>query len=178
MIRCFSVYFTIGNKMSKLDCVIVGNVVIHPALAEFLKRSHYFMSYEPDKETITLSVNDGDGGKNLIEIRNASHENALKLAKELGLKTRNLDQDHACSWSKYYEVLHLYHDGSDDAEWLRVEIFKLGIPCRVRKNAILKSWDLVMGQYSYKPPMWTVQKTLEQIKLYNKEYEPSFDVGF
>jgi len=164
--------------MSKLDCVIVGNVVIHPALAEYLKRSHYYMKYDQEKETITLSVNDGGGGVDLIEVRNASHENALKLARELDLRSSDKDIDRACFWSKYHPVLHFYHDCSDDAEWLRVEIFKLGIPCRVRKNAVLKSWDLNMGQYSYKPPMWTVQKTLEQVKLYNKEYEPSLDVGF
>lgn len=164
--------------MSNLDRVIVGNVVIYPALAEFLKRSHYFMKYDPDKETITLSVNDGDGGKDLIQIRHASYENAVKFAKELGLKTQNRDQDNACSWSKYYEVLHLYHDGREEAEWLRIEIFKLGIPCRVNGHFSIKSWELHMGQGSYKPPMWTAVKVLEEIKRLNTDYEPSLDVGF
>ena len=100
--------------MSKLDRVIVGNVVIYPALAEFLKRSCYYLGYDPDKELITLFANDGGGGQDLMQIRNASHENALKLAKELGLKTQNLDQDHACSWGKYYDVLHLYHNDSEE----------------------------------------------------------------
>ncbi len=165
--------------MSKLDRIIVGNVVIYPALAEFLKRSHYFMKYDPEKEMITLSVNDGDGGKDLIEIRNASHENALKLAKELGWKTRNTDKDYACSWSKYYEVLHLYHNGSEEAEWLRVEIFKLGIPCRVREMVTEKPWALHMGQGSYKPPMWTAKKVLEEIRErnFNKEHEPTLDIN-
>lgn len=160
--------------MSNLDRVIVGNVVIYPALAEFLKRSHYFMKYDPDKETITLSVNDGDGGRDLIQIRHASYENAVKFASNLGLKSPGP----SCFWSKYCEVLHLYHNGSEEAEWLRIEIFKLGIPCRVRKMVTEKPWALHMGQGSYKPPMWTAAKVVEEIKRWNKDYQPSLDVGF
>jgi len=164
--------------MSKLDRVIVGNVVINAfTLSKFLKRSHYFMNYDPDKEKITLTVNDGDGGRDLIEIRNASHENAVKFAKELGLKNSNIDQEHACSWSKYHEVLHLYHNGSEEAEWLRIEIFKLGIPCRVRQMVSERPWALHMGQGSYGSAMWTAAKVLEEIKRYNHE-EPTLDVGF
>jgi len=162
---------------SKLDLVIVGNVVIYPALAKFLKRSHYYMKYDQETERITLSVNDGDGGRCLLEVRNASHENAIKLAKELGLKSSDRDPEHACFWHKYSEVLHLYHDRSEDAEWLRIEIFKLGIPCRVRE--IAKSpWALHMGQGSYKPPMWTAAKVVEEIRERNKEHVLSLDVGF
>ena len=139
------------------------------------------MKYDMEKETITFSVNDGEGGLNLIEIRNASHENAVKLAKELGLKTSNTDQEHACSWGKYYEVLRLYHDGSTEAEWLRIEIFKLGIPCRVREIAKIakESWALSMCQGCYKPPMWTAAKVLEEIKSrnYNSSHEPTLDVS-
>mgnify|MGYP001588210629 CR=1 FL=1 len=178
MVTCLTSCFARGINMSNLSNVIVGNVVIHPALVEFLKRSHYFMKYDQDKETITLSVNDGDGGKTLIEIRNASHENAVKLAEKLDLKSSDRYLDHACFWSKYYEVLHLYHNGSEEAEWLRIEIFKLGIPCRVRKMVTEKPWALHMGQGSYKPPMWTATKVVEEIKRWNKDYQPSLDVGF
>ncbi len=165
--------------MSKLDLVIVGNVVIHSALAEFLKRSEYYMGYDQEKETITLSVNDGDGRKCLMEIRNASHENAVKLAKNLHLESSDRDPDHSCFWSKYNSVLHLLHDGSEDAEWLRIEIFKLGIPCRVRKFRPLpqRGWELHMGG-SYGPPMWSGPKTLEEIKRSHKGHEASLDVGF
>lgn len=165
--------------MSKLGKVIIGNVVIHPAdLAKFLKRSHYYMSYDSHKEKITLSVNDGDGGIDLLEIRNASHENALKLAKELGLKSSDRDPEHSCFWSKYYEVLHLYHDSSGEVEWLRVEIFKLGIPCRVRKVAHGR-WALHIGQYSYKPPMWSVEKVLGELAEmnFNGDHERNLDIN-
>src|SRR3989338_285367 len=162
-------------KMSKLDLIIVGNIVIYPALAKFLKRSHYYMKYDQEEERITFSVNDGDGGRCLFEVRNASHENALKLAKELVLKSLDRDPEHACFWSKYYEVLHLFHDGSEEAEWLRIEIFKLGIACRVRKTS--RIWALHMGQYSYGPTMWTAAQALEEIKRYNHE-EPALDVVF
>ena len=174
-----SCFTTKRINVSNLNRIIVGNVVIHPALAEFLKRSCYYMGYDPDKELITLFANDGGGGQDLMQIRNASHENALKLAKELGLKTQNLDQDHACSWDKYCEVLHFYHNGSEEAEWLRIEIFKLGIPCRVRKIVTEKPWALHMCQGSYGPTMWTVKKLLKEIKErnFNKKHEPTLDIN-
>lgn len=164
--------------MSKLDLVIVGNAVIHPALVEFLKRSHYYMSYESNTETITFSVNDGGGGKILFEIRNASHENALKLAKVLGLKSSDREPDRACFWSKYSQVLHLLHNGSTDAEWLRIEIFKLGIPCRVQEITGSRPWELRMDQYSYTPPSWSAPKVLEEIERRNKQEVRCLDIGF
>jgi hypothetical protein len=162
-------------EMPNLDRVIVGNVVIHPTLTEFLKRSCYYLKYDQDKETIILSANDGYGGKTLMEIRNASHENAKKLAKNLGMESPGT----SCFWSKYSEVLHLLHDGSEEAEWLRIEIFKLGIPCRVMKSANVKGWRLQMGQGSYGPPMWTAKKVLVEIKTrnYDKDHEPSLDIN-
>ncbi len=177
-------YITEDKIMSKLDRIIVGNTVIYPALAEFLKRSHYFMSYDPKKEVITLSANHGGGGQDLFEIRNASHENAVKLAKELGLTTRNEDREHACAWGKYYEVLRLLHDGSTEAEWLRIEIFKLGIPCRVREiqpslDIATNCWALHMCGAAYTPPMWKVVKVLDEIKSrnFNQSHKPTLDIS-
>jgi hypothetical protein len=162
--------------MSKLDLVIVGNIVIYPALAKFLKKSCYYMKYDQEKETIRFFANDGDGGETLMEIRNASHENALKIAKILDLTSQNKYPDQACFWSKYHEVLHLVLDGSEEAEWLRVEIFKLGIACRVSMFRSLKGWELHKGQYCYGPPMWIAAKVLEEIKRYNQE-QPTLDIN-
>jgi len=148
--------------MDPLARVIVGNVVIYPAtLRQFLKKSHYFMTYHPDTERITFEANHWYGGVILFEIRNASHENAQKLATELGLAS---DSPKSCHWGKYNPVLNLQHNGSPEAEQLRVEMLRLSVPFVVVKTDGTEPFALTNGQGMHKSPMWNVESMLKIIR--------------
>ena len=125
--------------------VKIGNVVINPgALRRFLKKSNYWLDYDPDKETITLNVNHRVGGEVLLEIRNAPHESAVKLAHLLHFKG---DKD-ALLWSgPYYNILSLSHDGSAEAEMLRMEMLRLNVVFVLVKQA--SELELSDGRYRY-----------------------------
>ena len=140
--------------------VIAGNVVFHPnVIREFLAKSHYFLTYKPDEEKAELWVNHGAGGKLLLEIRQFPYESAAKLAEGLGLKGDRTETP--LSWSKYNPVLHLEHDGGPDAETLRMEMLRLGIPHTVWRG---NRFCLNTGGFLYMPPMWTIPQMLDVIR--------------
>lgn len=146
---------------SNLERVIVGNVVLHGSvIRRYLKKSVYLLKYNPDTETISLCANHGGGGEALMEIRNASHESAVKLAKELGLEDRGGSTE--CCWSKWNPILTLYHDGSEEAESFRIEMLKLGLPFTLFKKA--EEWGVSFGQGSHTPPMWKADVVLDLIR--------------
>lgn len=157
------------NRMGNLlNRVIVGNLVINPRiLREFLKKSHYFLSYKAEMETIEFQVNDGDGGMTIMEIRNSSYENAVKLAEGLGLSSIDKADKLPTFWSKYNPIFFLYNDGSEDAERLRMEMLRLGLPFRDRGSYYeggRQCWAWSTGGHIYIPSMWTVDKVLEEIR--------------
>jgi hypothetical protein len=127
------------------------------------------MSYEAEKETITFSINDDNGGRDLFYIRNASYESAVKLAEGLGLDDDGIRQP--ICWSKWNPVYKLDYDKSEDAEKLRIEIVSLGLPLRIQK--ISSGWAWYNNGCVYRPPTWTVDKVLKEIrkeaKLYQKQ---------
>ena len=141
--------------MSNLSKVIVGGpIVLNPTvLGEVLKGSCFYMHYDKDKEIAKLFHNNGkSGGRDILEIRNVSHESVTKLAEGMGLKP-DFDRDTCCFWSKNLSIIHLYHDGSADAERIRIEAYRLNIECRV---VIIKKgpWRLYHGMYEYSPNSW------------------------
>lgn len=153
-----------------LERVIVGNVVLHGrVLRRYLKKSSYWLTYKPDIETIRLSANHGGGGELLLEIRNASHESAAKLAEELGFVDNSGPCE--CLWSKCNPVLTLYHDGSAEAESFRMEILKLGLPFTLFKNA--EEWGVVtgMGGKLTSGAGWTPEKVFDEIRDVAKRWE-------
>ena len=148
--------------------VIVGNIAINPSVVrEFLKKSHYFMTYKPETETIVLTANHGNGGVDLLSVRNASYENAVKLAEGLGLLSDG--RTTPLMWSKWNPIYRLSYDGSEDAERLRMEMLRLELPVIVRAGGYYsvrgeKSWAWENGCYIYMPPMWTVDMVIDEIR--------------
>ncbi|HBX58314.1 MAG: hypothetical protein UW46_C0017G0005 [Candidatus Yanofskybacteria bacterium GW2011_GWF1_44_227] len=114
--------------------MILHNVAIDIAvLRQFLIKSHYFMSYDPVKETVKLSVNDGGGGESILEIRDASWEAAQRLAELLDLKPTD-DMPNPTSWSRYIPTLKICHDGSPLADMIEQKLYRSKIPFKVVRN--------------------------------------------
>ena len=152
--------------------VIVGNIVFHPeVLRDFLKKSHYFMLYKAETETIIFKANDDSGGREIFSIRNASYENAAKLAVGLGL-TGDGVRPYLC-WTKWNPSYKLDHDGSEDAEKLRMEMLSLGMPFKLHKTS--KEWSWNNGRGVYQSPMWTVGKVLVEIRKEAELYKKQLD---
>lgn len=148
--------------------VLIGTVLFNPGIIrQYLKKSHYFLTYDPNKETLTLTVNHGFGGQNLFEVRNASHENAKKLAEGLGL-TADDKTESPLIWGKWNPVLRLYHDGTADAEMLHTEMLRLEIPHTILTS---DSIGLADSRGLHKPPLWTVPQMLQIIKETAEHYK-------
>ena len=150
--------------MKDLNRVIVGNVVLHGiGIRKFLKKSCYSLSYDPEKETIPFK---GDGGELLMEVRNASHESAVKLSEQLGLeRSNNLS---VCDWSKWNPQAELEHDGSEDADRLQAEIQKVGIPLKVRSSSSLV---LLFGGNYRKDCGFSIDQMLNVVRVAAERYQ-------
>ncbi len=150
-----------------LGKLVIGNAVIDArSLRDFLIKSHYWLTFEPKDGTIRLSANHNAGGVCLLEVRNASHENAVRLAEELGLKSDG--RDPAVSWTKWNPVLELDHDGSESAERLRIEMLRLGIPFRLVSGC--RELALIANQGRHTPPMWSEEAMLGVIRKTAADY--------
>lgn len=148
--------------------VIIGDIILFPKIIrEFLVKSHYFLTYDPGTENLKLNVNHGSGGQVLFEIRRISYESVTKLAKDLGLKG---ESEAPLIWEKWNPILCLHHDGSKEAEMLRVEMLKLGVPHTVHQCEV---FGLTDGQCLYESPMWSVKKILQIIRKVAKRYKES-----
>ena len=148
--------------------VLIGNVVVYPNnFRKFLKKSHYFGSYDPEKEILTLTANHGNGGENLFEFRNISYESAKKLMEGLGL---DKDNHSSVSWEKWNPVFRLGNDGSEDAARIRREMLELGLPFTEHKCEP-GNWTWFSHPYCYGPSTWTVGEVLKMIRKQAKCYE-------
>ena len=157
------------GSMSK-GVVLVGNTVIYPEhLRQFLQKSHYFMDYSERLDQVTLFANHGRGGQPLITINNIPYESAVKLAAGLGLESHG---DYPTSWSKWNPVLYLESDGSEDAERLRMEMLRLGIPHRVYKSVTL---GLVINNGIHCPPMWSMEQLFGLIRETGEKYKEELE---
>lgn len=154
--------------MGKLDDkVLVGNVVMYPGtILQCLVKSHYWLTYNPEAEKITLNVNDGSGGQVLFEIRNAPHESAAKLAEGLRLVGEGPEP---LVWNKWNPSVHLYYDGSQDAETLRLELLKVGMPHTVSRDS--QFLGLAMCSTLYRLSDHTVRQILGMIREMAERYK-------
>ena len=152
------------DAIATLTSSVVGNFTIEPAMLRgMLKKSCYFLDYDRNKRKIVFWFNDGGGGKVIFEIEHSSYENAKKIAEGLGLaETQN------CHWSVWNPKLALYHDGSDNAEMLRLEMLRLGVP-----HSTIKSDTLALGDspVRYTAPAWTAEQMLAIIRDVAQRYE-------
>lgn len=151
--------------MSNLSNVIVGgSVVFNPTiLGEVLRGSCFYMVYDQKKQSAELFHNNGEsGGRTILEIRNVSHESVVKLAEGMGLKSDS-DCGLCCFWSRSIPIIHLYHDGSEDAEKIRLEACRLNIECRVVKINY-HPWHLHRGMFKYTPDSWLVHGVIKEMQ--------------
>lgn len=136
--------------MARFSQVLVGNILINPeVLRSVLKKTHYYARYEQDKDLLIFAVTDDGGGEMVFQIRNISYESARKLAEGLGLRA-TVNQEEECCWAKWNPVYKLFHDGSLEAEEIRMEALRLELPLRVKKIAPDKAWLFYdeVSQYS------------------------------
>ena len=142
------------------DKVIAGNVVLYPkVLREFLTKSRYFLRYEPEEEELILMADHDQASRVLFVMRNVSYETAVKIAVDLGLTAKENRYNTPTIWTKWNPILRLCHDGSEDAEILRLEMLKLGIPHIVRRNEEVLC--LINDRGAHRSPAWTAEKMLE-----------------
>lgn len=137
--------------------VIAGNFCFYPeTLLRFLRKSCYIATYDERREVFVLDANHNDGGARLLEIRDIDYAGASRIAKELGLK-----QEDPSRWAKRLPVLHLDHDGSEEAEKLRLEMLRLDVPHTVYKKARTLRLVVYPKTYTAKDPL---EKMLEAIR--------------
>jgi len=158
---------------SPLDKIIAGNLALRaPALRACLKKSHYWLTYDPGKESASLHANHGGGGELLLEIRNVSYETAARLAEELGLEADERSPA-PCVWSKWNPKVYLGHDGSADAEAVLAEIRRLDLPCEVNRSA--RSLYLSVGQGTMQVPMWRRDQLLAEVRSTAERYRKQLE---
>jgi len=148
--------------------VVVGGIVIfNPnVLGEILSDSCFFMRYKVEDRSLEFFHNNGDGGRTIFVIEGISHESAAKLARGAGLKAGDKENDELdCFWEKSMPIIHLYHDGSEDAEKIRLEACRLNLKCRVKKISH-EPWFLTNGQfiYSSKSNLWSVNSIITEMQ--------------
>lgn len=159
--------------MSNLSNVIVGGpVVFNPnVLGDVLKGSCFYMRYDEKDQSAELFHNHGEsGGRTILLIKNVSHESVAKLAKDMGLKS-DRESDFCCFWSKSIPIIHLYHDGSEDAEKIRLEACRLNMECRVVPiNG--GPWHLNSGMHRYSPdsPFWSADNVIKEMRNWAKAW--------
>ena len=76
-------------------------------------------------------------------------------------------------WSKWNPVLRLDHDGSSEAELLRLELLRLGVPHRVNRYA--SQYGLSNNNHLMAPPMFDDQAILVEIREIAVRYQEQLD---
>jgi len=155
---------------NSLSATVVGNVEIFgKTLRNFLQKSHYYLFYKPETRTAKLYVNHIGGGKPLVVFHNVGYEVARKFAENLGLLPDDEKKDKPLFWAKWNPVLALFHDGSSDAEALRMEMLRLGIPHVVHRDC--PEFSLRDSGSIYKKPSWTSEKIMEFVREIAERYK-------
>lgn len=160
--------------MSNLSKVIVGGpVVFNPAvLGSVLNGSCFYMSYDEKEQSAKLFHNNGEsGGQDILAIKNVSHESVTKLAKGMGLKP-DREGSSCCFWSRSVSIIHLYHDGSENAERIRLEACRLNMECRV-VPINCGPWYLNSGMNRYSPdsPFWSADNVIKEMQNWAKMWK-------
>lgn len=108
-----------------------GNVLV---LGETLKRclqdGHYWLTFEPEYETLTLYADPFGAAGPLFVIRCAGRDNAERLAADLGLEPAGRSDGRL-----WMTPLFLEDNGSRDARAVRQELVRLGLPFKDRTEA-------------------------------------------
>ncbi|HEY4506766.1 MAG TPA: hypothetical protein VJH71_01195 [Candidatus Paceibacterota bacterium] len=142
---------------------IVGNITINgPVLRDFLKKSYYFLTWDENTCSLALEANHSLGGMLLFKIKDVSYAEAKNLAEQLGLKSR--EDDNSTFWSKWNPVVSINHNSSIEAEELRVEALKLGIPIIIRNVPPSSCYGLSHGQGLCQSDLWSQEHMLEIIR--------------
>ena len=151
----------------KISDVIVGGPVVFNSeeLGKILKDSCFHLSYDLENQQAELWSNDGGGGRVILVIKNLSHESAAKLAGGMGLEGG--PDKGCCFWGKFVPIIELCHDGSEAADTIKLEAFKLNIVCKVRKTR--GHWAVNHMQFQYSLPYWPLEKVLEEMKKWAPE---------
>jgi hypothetical protein len=158
--------------VSALDKIIVGNVAIQARnLRQFLKKSHYWLTYHDDREAAELWANHNAGGEMLMELRNCSYESAARLATELGLEA-DASREQPLEWSKWNPLVTVHHDGSDAAISLHRMAATLGLPVRTVEA---RECGLTCGNGLYSLGMFSLEKLLDLLHEWADQYRKQLD---
>lgn len=145
--------------MSHVDTVIANGVVIHAsALKNFLKKSHYYLSYDVEKKQARFGGNHDNGGKTLITFERIGHESVEKLAHLLGMK----ESGHM-SWSKFNSVVELLHNNTEEADRVLLALVKLDV-AYVVKYRDNEEFSISVNSSRYLSSLYSVEKMVEIIE--------------
>lgn len=149
--------------------LLIGNIVVYPeVIKNFLKKSHYWITFNEEKNTMELWANHLRGGELLLSINNCSYTQVKEFAELLGFK-----KDSGDSWSKWNPIYKLDDNGSEDAEKIKICAFKLGIPLVVYEISKKEKWAFYRDNYVQRPPDWPVEKIIEELKEWAILYKES-----
>ena len=156
--------------MSYIGTMMMGNIEINAsALRTILGRVPHWIEFKSETHRIEFWKNDGGGGILIFAIDGASHENAARLAEELGLKGEGSSPT---SWSRWYPRVTLYTDGGPDGNKLRDAILRLNVPNRIFESQQLELCD---GQYRYMTPMWTADQMIGEVEKIAERWHDQLD---
>ena len=114
------------------DKVLVGNLALQATvLAKFLHGGNFTLRYDPEAEAIRLEAYSAPGAETVLEIRQASHENFLKLADRLGYL---LQEDGLRATSDQSQVT-FFHNGTGTADEIELCLLELELPYRQVRGA-------------------------------------------
>lgn len=153
----------------RIDRIILGNLVLDGiAIRPFLKKGNYFVTYDPESETMQFGVNPFRGGVEVfLENRQVSYESAAKFAGQLGLKGEG--GINPLSWRCWSPYVVVRDDGSEAAETLVTEVQKLRIPFSTEKWKALEL-QTGTGRYTVEGG-WPLEKMLGIVREMAKRYQ-------
>lgn len=122
--------------------IFVGNFTGQPALLkDYLKGFDYLMTYTGERCLVFAVIHPHAQGDpiTLFELQLVPYETAEKFAKLFGLVPRHIGQEIPYQWKSKIPTILLWHDESEDADRIVLELVKLDLPYFIiARNATLR----------------------------------------
>ena len=151
-----------------VDTLVSGDFTAYGRIiSKYLVRAgNLFLNYDPKTATMKLWANDGGGGETIFEVRNISYASVAQFAKDLDFKS-DTDGSDPTGWNRCYPLPRLHHDGSEEAERLRMEFLRLEIPVKIVRDSKTCVLDKPVSGMVYRHElgiMWSVENLLGVVR--------------
>lgn len=111
--------------------ILVGNFLGHPGLLKlYLKGYDYLLTYTGERDLVFQVIHPHAQGDpiRLFELQRVPYETAQKFAQLLDFVPRYPDQEFPYQWKSRISTIHVWHDESEDADQIILELVKLDLP--------------------------------------------------